>query len=397
MAQDWGFEILRGLGKLFLNPITYYLFFLAAFLGVSRVKRERKDFHVRVENAYYELRQLLPLGLGLGLVLSILTIGLGLVIPIETVIFVGILTILWSLTTRIRMISPIYTVGFAFFATLFFLREEQSFPYIKSYTPEWEMAILPSIAVLLALLIVAEGIFIFRNGSKGTSPKMAKSKRGLKVGVHEVKRVWMLPVFLLIPGEALTTPFDWWPLFSFGDQSYSIMLVPFALGFYQQVQGRLPYKAIKQFGKNITIFGVLLTCLSAIGYWIPLASILIVAIGIIGREALAMRQRLVEESLPFYFSKRNDGVKILGVIPDSAAEKMGLKVGEFITKVNGEIATDEESFYEALQKNAAHCKLEVLDHNDQIRLLQRALYEEDHHELGILFVQDEKNWEDEAV
>ena len=127
MAQDWGFELLRGLGKLFLNPITYYLFFLAAFLGVSRVKRERKNFHVRVENAYYELRQLLPLGLGLGLLLSILTIGLGLVIPIETIIFVGILTVLWSLTTRIRMISPIYTVGFAFFATLFLLEPKAVF------------------------------------------------------------------------------------------------------------------------------------------------------------------------------------------------------------------------------------------------------------------------------
>jgi PDZ domain len=397
VAQDWGFELLEGLGKLFLNPITYYLFFLAAFLGVSRVKRERLDFHVRVENAYYELRQLLPLGMGLGLVLSILTIGLGLVIPIETIIFVGILTILWSLTTRIRMISPIYTVGLSFFATLFFLRKEQSFPYIKSYTPEWDLAILPSIAVLLALLIVAEGIFISRNGSKGTSPKMIKSKRGLSVGVHEVKRIWMLPVFLLIPGEALTIPFDWWPLFSIGDHTYSILLVPFALGFHQQVQGSLAYKAIKQFGKRILKFGVMLTCLSAVGYWVPLASILIVAIGIIGREALAMRQRLVEESLPFYFSQRNDGVKILGVIPDSAAEKMGLKVGELITKVNGETAIDEDSFYEALQKNAAHCKLEVLDHNDQIRLLQRALYEEDHHELGILFVQGDKNWEDEAV
>ena len=149
--------------------------------------------------------------------------------------------------------------------------------------------------------------------------------------------------------------------------------------------------------KRIINFGGVLTCLSVVGYWIPLASILIVAVGIIGREALAMRQRLVEENRPFYFSKRNDGVQILGVIPESAAEKMGLKVGEFITKVNGEMANNEERFDEALQKNAAHCKLEVLDHNDQIRLLQRALYEEDHHELGILFVQDEKNWEDKAI
>ena len=109
-------------------------------------------------------------------------------------------------------------MGFAFFATLFLFSQKQSFPYIKSQTPEWDPAILPSISVLLGLLIVAEGIFIFRNGSKGTSPKMIKSKRGLGVGVHEVKRVWMLPVFLLIPGEALTTLFAWWPFFSIGDK-----------------------------------------------------------------------------------------------------------------------------------------------------------------------------------
>ena len=323
---------------------------------------------------------------------------MGLVIPIETIIFVGILTILWSLTTRVRMISPIYTVGFAFFATLFFLSQKQSFPYIKSYTPEWDLAILPSIAVLLALLIVAEGIFISRNGSKGTSPKMIKSKRGLRVGVHEVKRVWMLPVFLLIPGEALTISFRL-VAFIFDWGSNLLHLACSICAWFSSTSSRFASR-IKQSSslvKRLLKFGVVLTCLSAVGYWVPLASILIVAIGIIGREALAMRQRLVEESLPFYFSQRNDGVKILGVIPESAAEKMGLKVGELITKVNGETATDEDSFYEALQKNAAHCKLEVLDHNDQIRLLQRALYEEDHHELGILFVQGEKNWEDEAV
>ena len=65
LALEWGNEFLNGLGKLFLNPISYYLFFLAAILGISRVKRERKNFHVRAENAYFELRQVLPLGLGL--------------------------------------------------------------------------------------------------------------------------------------------------------------------------------------------------------------------------------------------------------------------------------------------------------------------------------------------
>ena len=236
-----------------------------------------------------------------------------------------------------------------------------------------------------------------KNGSKGSSPKLIKSKRGLTVGVHEVKRLWMLPVFLIIPGEALSAPFEWWPLFSIAGQTYSLMLVPFAIGFYQQIQGMLPEKAVKHMGKRVLVFGILLTCLSAIGYWYPLASIVLVALAMIGRELITMRQRLREDNLPFYFSKRNHGVLILGIIPDSPAEKMGLGVGELITKVNSGPVHDEESFYEAMQQNRAHCKLEVIDVNDQIRFVQRAIYEGDHHELGILFVQDEKNWDDKVV
>ena len=100
------------------------------------------------------------------------------------------------------------------------------------------------------LLLVAEGIFIIRNGGKGTSPKLMKGRRGLRVGVHEVKRLWMLPLFLIIPGEALSAPFSIWPVFSFAGETYSIMLVPFAIGFSQQIQGMLPVKAVQRIGEK---------------------------------------------------------------------------------------------------------------------------------------------------
>lgn len=397
MALDWSFEFLNGLQRIFLNPLFYYLFVVAGLLGFSRVKRERKQFHVRAKDLFFEIRQLLPLGIILGLILSVVTIAAGLVIPIETVIFAALFTFLWSLTTKFRFLSPVYTMGFAFFATLFFLSKKWSLPLIESHTPEWNQSILPPVAALLGLLIIAEGILIFRNGRKGTSPKLVKGRRGLRVGVHEVKRLWMLPLFLIIPGGALQAPFEWWPVFSVGGQTYSILLVPFAIGYYQQIQGKLPVLAVMQAGKKVIIFGIVLTCLSAAGYWYPLASIVLVALAIIGRELLFMRQRLIEDNLPFYFSQRNHGVMILGVIPDSPAEKMGLSVGEVVFKVNGVTITDEESFYEAMQKNRAHCKLEVFDVNEQVRFVQRALYEGDHHQLGILFVQNEKKWEDEVA
>ncbi len=397
LAQEWLIEFVKGAGKFFLHPVFYYLFFLAAILGVSRVKRERGNFHVRAENAYFELRQLLPLGLLIGLVLSLITIAAGLVIPLETIVFTAVLTILWSFTTKIRWMAPAYTLGFAFFVTIFAVEQKWPLPSFLTSISDAKPAVFPAIAVLLALLLIGEGILIFKNARKGTSPKLIKSKRGQRVGVHEVKRLWMIPIFLVIPGEVLKNPFEWWPVFSIAGHSYSILLVPFAIGFFQQIQGNLPIDALKKTGKKVIWLGTIILLLSISGYWFPIASIAVVTIAIVGREIITLRQRMADENRPFFFSKRNHGVMVLGIIPQSPASHMGLKVGEIVTKVNGIHVHDKNGFYEALLKNRAHCKLEVLDTNGQIRFAQRALYEGDHHELGILFVQDERNRGSEAV
>jgi S1-C subfamily serine protease len=166
--------------------------------------------------------------------------------------------------------------------------------------------------------------------------------------------------------------------------------VPIAIGYNQQIQGMLPKEAVQTQGKRVIGLGVLALLISIAGYWYPVISIVAAAVAVIGRELLALIQRVKDENLPFYFSKKNHGLMILGIIPNSPAHKMALQVGELVTKVNGVNVRDEQSFYEALQKNRAHCKLEVIDTNGEIRFVQRALYEGDHHELGILFVQEER-------
>lgn len=397
MVLDWLIELLKGTLKLFLHPVFYYCFFLAAVLGVARVKRERQNFSVRAENAYFELRQLLPPGIILGLTVSIMTLIAGITIPFATILFVAVLTILLSFTTNPRLLSPVYTVGFAFFLTIFAGGENWQVPLFHEAFAQLEDKIFPSIAALLALLVIVEGILIIRNGKKGTSPKLVKSKRGLRVGIHEVKRLWMVPVLLFVPGSVLQAPFEWWPVFSIGAERYSLLLVPFSIGFSQRIQGMLPQVAVQTVGRKVMWLGIFLTLLAIGSYWIPLLSIAVVALAIIGRELISLRQRVADENLPFYFSKRNNGLMILGVLPLSPASKMGLQVGELITKVNGTTIHDEKGFYEALQRNRAHCKLEVLDVEGQVRFVQRALYEGDHHELGILFVQEEKKWGTEAV
>jgi hypothetical protein len=394
MVETWLVELLKGTGKLFLHPVLYYLVFLTGILGVTRVKRERKNFHVRAHDAYFELRQLFPQGILVGLVLSIIVVAAGIAVPFATILLIAVFTFLWSLTTNVRWISPAYTIGAAFFAIILIAENNWSIPlFTKSFQALGDN-VYPSVVVVLGLMLIAEGILIFKNGGKGTSPKLAKSKRGQNVGLHEGKRLWMLPLFLLIPGNALQLPFDWWPVFHLGTQEYSLILVPFAIGFHQKVKGMLPKVAIQLHGRRVIALGVFVTLLSIAGYWLPLSSIVVAALAVLGRELITLMTMMKDDNLPFYFSKKNQGLMIIGVIPESPASKMGLQVGEIISKANGLLVRDEKVFYEALQKNRAHCKLEVLDTNGEIRFLQRALYEGDHHELGILFVQDERKYDE---
>jgi thiosulfate reductase cytochrome b subunit len=387
-------ELLKGTGKIFLHPVFYYLVFLSGVLGVMRVKRERKDFHVRAFDAYYELRQLFPIGIVVGLVLSVITVAVGITVPFAAILLIAAFTVLLSITTNIRLMSPSYTVGAAFFTIILMAENNWYIPGFRESFEALDEKIYPSVVVVLALLLIAEGILIIKNAGKGTSPRIVKSRRGQSVGAHEVRRFWLLPLFLLIPGDVLTLPIEWWPVLPVGDESYSLILVPFAVGFHQQIQGMQPKQSIQLVGKRVISLGMITTFLAVVGYWYPLLSIIAAALAIIGREAISLMLRLKDDNLPFYFSKKNNGLMIIGVIPNSPADKLGLQVGELVSKVNGVSVRDEQVFYEALQKNRAHCKLDILDTNGEVRFVQRALYVGDHHELGILFVQDERKYDE---
>lgn len=391
--QIWLVELLKGTGKLFLHPVLYYLVFLTAILGVTRVKRERKNFHIRAHDAYYELRQLFPQGILIGLVLSIIIVAAGIAVPFAAILLIALFTVVWSLTTNVRWISPAYTFGAAFFTMVLIAENNWSIPLFSKTFQFLGDKIYPSVVVVLGFMLIAEGTLIFKNGSIGTSPKLAKSKRGQNIGLHEGRRLWMVPLFLLIPGNALQLPFDWWPVFHLGSEEYTLILVPFAIGFHQQIKGMLPKVAIQLHGRKVITLGVLVSLLAVAGYWFPLSSVVVAALAILGREMITLMATIKDDNLPFYFSKKNQGLMIIGVIPESPASKMGLQVGEIVSKVNGVLVRDEKVFYEALQKNRAHCKLEVLDTNGEIRFVQRALYEGDHHELGILFVQDDRKYD----
>ncbi len=386
--QEILIEWLKGSARVFLHPILYLSIISAIAIGYFRVKRERRDFNTRLLDGYHDLRVMASQGILIGLLFSIPLLISGVVIPFAAIALIAIISIIFVL--RVSFLSTAFTVGFTYFILVVTDLFKWELPFFNQYVEELNIGLLSSIVILLGTLLLIEGILIFRNGWKQTSPLLIKSPRGLIVGALKSEKLWLVPLFFLLPTGTLELPFEWWPVFTIGTESYSIILVPFIIGFKQLIRSTLPTIAVKNIGTKVMWLGALTLTLAISGYWAPYFSIIGAVVAILGRAYIAYRHRTDESGKPYYYSKQPRGIMILGVLPDSPAKKLALTVGEIIIKVNSIDVNSEREFYEALQKNRAYCKLEVIGTNGENRFAQGALYEGDHHELGIIFADESK-------
>ncbi|MES5891621.1 PDZ domain-containing protein [Bacillus cereus group sp. RP43] len=393
--EAWLFEILRAVGRFFLHPAVYVFLISSIFVGYLRILRERKDFSFKVYDIWFELRTSLFAGIGYGLIVSIITIGLGLVVSKASLWTILLWTLLFGLTAMYRYLSAAYTFGIAIALVLL----SSKMPVAFLQLGEGEEGTIVSLAILLGVMLVVEGLLISKNAVRYSTPKINKSKRGLRIGLHESNRLWLVPVFILIPGDAVTGFISWWPVVSIGSTTYSLFLVPFLIGFMRKVRSYEPTEALLFTGRRVYGLAGLVLILGIASYWWHVLAIIAMGVAMLGRFTISMQEKIADEKRPAYFAARNDGLVVLDTIPNTIGAEMNLKPGEVITKVNGVIPRSTEEFYGALQTKTtgAFCKLEVVDTNGELRLAQTALYAGGHHELGVVFVLQEHEWDSEAI
>ncbi|MHA6486883.1 PDZ domain-containing protein [Bacillus cabrialesii] len=393
MSVQLGFELLKSAGLFFLHPLFWFFIIISLAFGYVRIKRERKTFHTRIADIYDDLKLTYTKGLIPGLVLSVVLGILGISIPLGILAIIAVITAAAALTLRANWMSAAYIFSVSMLIG-FGLQMNQAEPFLERF-PQGFAVVWPAMAVFLGLLVIIEGVVAYRSAHVRTSPALVVSSRGLPIGQQLANRIWLLPLFLLVPGNGLESHLSWWPVFTVPGGSFHFLWIPYFVGFGQRVQGSLPETSIRITAKRICILGLAVTGLGAASLlWAPLAGAAVCA-ALLGRIFLSIKQRANDNAAPFYFSKRDQGLMVLGIIPNTPAEDLELKIGEIITKVNGIPVKNVSDFYEALQHNRAYVKLEIIGLNGEIRFDQRASYEGEHHELGILFVKDER--EDEAA
>lgn len=383
MVESWLLELLKGIGKVFLNPLLYWSFLMILIVSYRRIQRERGHFGFKIFNAFSEWKNTWMTSILAGLIISLLTLGLGMVFSYETILVLSIVVIILSISFSLTLLSASYTIGITYLIILLspLLLQFQTFLDVQLFSK----IDFTSLVILLSIFLFIEAILLKNIKREDTFPELSLSDRGIWIGQHHLKKISMIPFFVLIPSGMITPFAPFWPYFSIGDESYSILLVPFIIGFDYLVRGSLPQNAARRISKSVSILGLIVLLLAIGSIYISWLSLIAVLIAIVGREFINYKHRINDKgSLP-YFNPVAAGLKVLAVIPGTPGDRLGILVGETILKVNGQEINSVEEFYIALQESGAYFKIDVLNDEEEVRFVQSALYEGDHHELGLIF------------
>ncbi|QPC47476.1 PDZ domain-containing protein [Mangrovibacillus cuniculi] len=390
-------ELVKGLGYIFIHPLTYVAVAFCVLLGYVRVKQERKHFHVRAHDGWFEFREFFtPISIGAGVILSAVLLLLGPVLPLSWLLVTTSVMLLTVLSFRYEIASMAYVVPFA--ALMIYTLNQGVISNLPSWleVSEGTTVYWTALFGLMSILLLVEGILIRSKASKATSPRTIVSKRGQVVGVHHSKRLWFLPLIFLVPTGPISDS-TWWPIIHLGETAFHIVGVPLVLGFHKKIKARYAKEAINFIGKQLVALSILAIGLVPVAYFLPVTVPYLFGLIVALRLILQYGHFKIEQTKPFFYTKKMKGLQVLGVVPNSPADKMEIVPGEVLSKVNGIPVKNERELYEAIQKNAAHCKIEVFDLNGEIRKVQRALYEGEHHQLGVFVLEETKSYSNAEV
>ena len=393
--MEWILELLeqagRAAGAMLLQPYYYAAVLFIALLVQRQVRTERRLFHVRLTMWPRVIGPSLAAGAAVGAAVSAAFLFLGVRLTADAVYWLWGASLLLFLL-RIRWLGYVYAaglLGIVQWALGFF--EWDAAPELFAKL-EGSLADVDTGGLLLlaGVLQLAEAVLMRWRGSRQPGATFVEGKRGRLVGGYQLQSYWPVPLLLLVPGHA-DAALPWVPLLwqDGAPGGWGMLGLPLILGLGAMTTSLLPqYKARRMAGLLLWT-GVGATAAgTAAALWEPLVPVAAIVAPILHEIIHFMERRREEESSPLYVHD-DRGLRVLAVTPNTPASQLGVEPGEILHKVNGIRVRTMEDLYNGLLVNSAFSKLEVYNLEGQIKFLQRARFEGEHHQLGFVFAPDE--------
>lgn len=378
----------------FVQPVFIIGLVFTIWTSYRRINHERSNHRVAIYSTLYEIKNYLLLGLLFGIVGSILLTIIGIPVTMDWIIVYQIIAIV-SLIFGYRFIHPLFTFSISSLlligVSLMLDSSDFSFMPRTWYHPlsQTEFNGIPLFMNVFIILIFLLGTSIFtikRTSDRHLSARFLKTKRGKKIAKYPIKPFWVLPLLLIVPGDSFHAFFSWWPVFSIGNEQYSFFWLPVLIGFQFTVQSQIPKEAVSKIAKDLIILLGSALIIAISSFWVPYAPIAGFVVLIIGGLIILYRHRKREKHWSFIFGPAENGIKIIGIRPDTPAEKMNLMVGDTIIECNNLTIETETDFYQALSKNSVYCHLKVKGVDGELRLTETAIYADSPHEIGVVIL-----------
>lgn len=390
--MEWAWPWLTTLGEallqLFTQPFYYIAVILIALIYHRQLLQERRLFHVRLQSSITQTIRALLGGIVIGVIVSVISIFLGAHLTLASVICIWAATLILALF-RIRYLCFAYAAGLLGVVQfgLNLASGWQPEGWLGSVTEALRALDMPALLVLAALLHLGEAMLVRLQGVTMASPLLFEGKRGKLVGGYQLQHFWPIPMLIMVPITGGGAELAWSPLLNAGG-GYMLMALPILLGFGEVTQSMLPGQKVQISAKRLLLYGTGLLVLSLLAaWWSPLMVVAALA-AFIGHEFLVWYSGFEEQHRSPVYVHPVHGLKVLGIIPDSPAAELGIEAGETLYKVNGVMVDSPKELHRALRMNPAFCKLEVRNHQGESKFMQRAIYEGEHHQLGVLMAPD---------
>ncbi|WDC83721.1 PDZ domain-containing protein [Caloramator sp. mosi_1] len=390
------------------EPIFWIMFFIL-FFQYKRLETIQKDVYGVVKYKKMEMMASSILaGILSGMLISIFITVFGITFgKLEGAIFIIILSLLLVMLFDSHFICLSYSGGIVSLLSLIL-----SLLNSKGIVNISEVPILrnllnidiTAILILVSLLHLVESILMYFDGARYPVPMFFKKDDKI-VGGFILTRFWIIPLMILIllsltpmSGDTIPTP-DWWPLIrpeglpkDLSDAVFTLTPLFAILGYGDFTISRMPKQKAKESSIHLFLFSITLFILVIISMKIYVFKFIAAIFSPVFHELIIILNRKKEKTLDALWENTYDGIKILDVVPNSPAEKMGIETGDKIISINN---IRVNTLYDAkvvLDEADRYLWIDVVKLDGRVKSLEYYNYRTEIGSLGIITIPEDEGY-----
>ncbi len=382
--------IVKSIVSVIINPLFWVVLFLVHSQYRKSCMLEERMLGIQKYSVWDRLASSVLAGLAGGFIGSMVMVLVGVTLGNAGILYVWVIAILLMMVNP-RYMCFSYAGGIVSLCSLVF-----GFPRVD----------VPSLMAIVAILHLVESVLIYFNGHKHSVPVYMHDRRYGVVGGFSLMRFWPIPIVIMtvitgqvLPGDAVPMP-DWWPLIRSMEMleaadpenlTYIMLPVVAALGYSDVAITHTPEAKSLKSALSLSGYSIVLLVISVIASYYRPFQWLAAFFGPVFHELLIIRSKSVQKrSKPLYIPVE-DGVRVLDVLPDSVSEKMGIKRGDIIYRINGKRVLREESITDILSIYPAYIWVDVLSLDGNRYTREYRQYPSGIGSLGVMVVPREGN------